>query len=521
MLHKQEHCAWVPTFGQTTTGRFLTLEQQHTTLMMSIDSIRSIYFAQNLRQERKQLQKYCEWETAAKVNPKLIRTVSVQVIEQQMRSYDLLVHMDLITFVTDRGSNFVCALRQFKVLHCVAHRLNNVLKRAFYQQPKKKKREKVTPNKTISKVIIETETTPSKTMKRTTTTTSMQSSPEFILPSYLDVRDEHYDSDSTDTTSDDDDDHHQCIFIDYSTTTIENLPSSAKHVLQTIKDCKSLVTYVKKVSDLSSDHNRFLLSISHLRQVWTVSCKRIWKRWQTRHQLTTNHSLIHGNSSSHQLRFTNHPLSDGCLSATFWRVCTNLANRYGRCCLSERKNTESNESTCPLFIRWSSFSSHGNTSCPKCRKAIRPHCSQFFLAYPSWKKIWSIGRRERNLVRRFASHLHPSEEANDLDLIYMAFVTMLSMSKAFFCFLIVGLKFFSARALQLLSSMFQLDDMHVMGAFLHPNYKSLRSASQTQIDDCHQTCRRLIATTREAVEKFQTSRRMNHNRKNSDYSWNR
>ena len=162
-------------------------------------------------------------------------SVSVQVIEQQMKTYDLFEHMDLITYVTDRGSNFVCALRQFKVLHCVAHRLNNVLKRAFYQQPKKKKREKATPNKTISKVIIETETTPSKTLKRTTTTTSMQSSPEFALPHYPDVIDNHYDSDSTDATSDDDDDDHQYVFIDYSTTTIENLPSSAKHVLQTIQ----------------------------------------------------------------------------------------------------------------------------------------------------------------------------------------------------------------------------------------------------------------------------------------------
>ena len=48
--------------------------------------------------------------------------------------------------------------------------------------------------------------------------------------------------------------------------------------------------------------------------------------------------------------------------------------------------------------------------------------------------------------------------------------------------------------------MFQLEDIHVMGAFLHPNYKALRSASSAQIDNCHQACRSLIAVTSEALE---------------------
>ena len=179
----------------------------------------------------------------------LTRRLSTQVIQEQAKAYDLFDHIDLITFVTDRGSNFICALRQFKVLYCVAHRLNNVLKRTFYQQSKRT-REKPAPNKTVSKVIVETETTPLKEIRKTTTMTSMQSSPEFDLPQYSAPSDDRCDSDSTDTTSDDDDDH-QCTFIDYSMTTLGNLPSSAKHVLQTIKDCKALVTYVKKVNDLA------------------------------------------------------------------------------------------------------------------------------------------------------------------------------------------------------------------------------------------------------------------------------
>jgi hypothetical protein len=102
-----------------------------------------------------------------------------------------------------------------------------------------------------------------------------------------------------------------------------------------------------------------------------------------------------------------------------------------------------------------------------------------------------------NTVYELSSLVH--DECTSLARIHMAFFTMFSSSKLYDCHFISGLKFFSARALQLLNSMFQFDDMHIIGSFLHPNYKSLRSASATQIDECHQTCRRLIATTRERV----------------------
>jgi len=125
-----------------------------------------------------------------------------------------------------------------------------VLKRTFYQQPKKaKKKGKVTPNKTISKIIIETERTPLKTMKKTTTTTtSVEASPEA---DFQYENEENYDDNGSaeETSDDDDDDEDELFLLDYTATTIENLPQSAKNVLQTIKDCKALVRYVKKVSN--------------------------------------------------------------------------------------------------------------------------------------------------------------------------------------------------------------------------------------------------------------------------------
>lgn len=154
--------------------------------------------------------------------------------------------MDSIVFVTDRGSNFVRGVRQFKVVHYVAHRLNNVLKRTFYQLPSRSGKND-TPNKPLSKIIAESQVTPIKFGKKTTTGASISSSPEFDLP-YADEKDDHSETNSGDEISDDDDDDDQCFLVDYTVVTVENLPSSAKHVLQMIKDCKALVAYVKKVS---------------------------------------------------------------------------------------------------------------------------------------------------------------------------------------------------------------------------------------------------------------------------------
>lgn len=56
----------------------------------------------------------------------------MQVIEDGLELYDLKPFMFDIVWVCDRGSNFKKALSRFTVLHCIAHRLNNVLQHTFY-----------------------------------------------------------------------------------------------------------------------------------------------------------------------------------------------------------------------------------------------------------------------------------------------------------------------------------------------------------------------------------------------------
>jgi hypothetical protein len=98
-------------------------------------------------------------------------------LEEQLALFDLHRFMNNIVYVTGRGANFVKSFRSHRVLFCVAHRLNNVLKRCFYQNPTKK--QSVSPGEMYhlsTTSILNSELTPVKT--KTVTTTFANASPE-------------------------------------------------------------------------------------------------------------------------------------------------------------------------------------------------------------------------------------------------------------------------------------------------------------------------------------------------------
>ena len=159
------------------------------------------------------------------------------MLEKELAVFDLQEFMNKITFVSDRGSNFVSALRKFDVLYCVAHRLNNILKRTFFQGLKKKKKN-ITPIKsfTFSTNITAKEVTPTKVGRTTTMTTVL--SPDIFCEA---IDDDNGDSEESSDEEDDDDP------LDYTVATIADLNPATKQVLETINHCKSLVKYAKKV----------------------------------------------------------------------------------------------------------------------------------------------------------------------------------------------------------------------------------------------------------------------------------
>jgi hypothetical protein len=103
------------------------------------------------------------------------------------------------------------------VIYCFAHRINNILKLAFYQNQVKK-----------AKKINKASTTPAKKPQKKT---------QYIC-----------DSSSDTSSSDDDSTTPSPSKYAEANTLLVDLPSKPKEILNTISTCKKLVRHIKVVS---------------------------------------------------------------------------------------------------------------------------------------------------------------------------------------------------------------------------------------------------------------------------------
>ena len=116
-------------------------------------------------------------------------------MENALNQFEI-VDLSEVTFVSDRGTNFLKALKHFQAYSCVAHRLNNIVKHCFFVNEKSKNQED-----------------------------SMDS-----VFGYEDNKVEEDIENSIDTTA------------------LNDVPRRALHILQNVIECKKLVKYVKQVS---------------------------------------------------------------------------------------------------------------------------------------------------------------------------------------------------------------------------------------------------------------------------------
>ena len=131
-------------------------------------------------------------------------------------------------FVIDRGSNLVKALKPCRPLYCYGHRLNNILKRSFFQPNKKNetanvRSRTVQPNKkqrdsdlsiSTSDDDIETVLPIAKRKKKTKVTAEVA----------------------------------QSITTDPRKLELTDMEPAAQKVIETIFNCKKLVKFIKKVN---------------------------------------------------------------------------------------------------------------------------------------------------------------------------------------------------------------------------------------------------------------------------------
>ncbi|CAF1416115.1 unnamed protein product [Rotaria magnacalcarata] len=137
----------------------------------------------------------------------------LNVLEDEMKKFDIF-DLSKTTIVCDRGSNFLKAFQHLYPITCYAHRLNNVLKRSFFQH---EKQPSASSSISIEKSCTSDEpdispyipSKPVKTIKKSIVYT------KTIEKSVI-------------------------------KTKLIDTPSAVHHLIKTIIDCKSLAKFVKK-----------------------------------------------------------------------------------------------------------------------------------------------------------------------------------------------------------------------------------------------------------------------------------
>ncbi|CAF1516085.1 unnamed protein product [Adineta ricciae] len=133
-----------------------------------------------------------------------------------------------LNFVSDRGPNLVKALKPYHPIYCYAHRLNNLLKRSFFQSTQKQKQKETSAS--------EASATSSKTNNEDdSSTSSSEDEIEYSLP--VVTRKKKTKSKVAGA---------QENGVDHMKLQLGDLDPAAKTIIQTIVNCKKLVKYVKK-----------------------------------------------------------------------------------------------------------------------------------------------------------------------------------------------------------------------------------------------------------------------------------
>ncbi|CAF3706922.1 unnamed protein product [Rotaria sordida] len=316
----------------------------------------------------------------------------MKLLRKELLSFGLENYLSDIIFVTDRGSNFVKGLDGFT----------------------EKKNDKNKTTTTTTTVIERIEKTPNKTTKYRTT---IQASPEIDSQMELFDGEDDYETDDSEISDDDD------SITDYSSTTINDLPTSAREILDTIHYCKALANLDRHIqveqedeygSTVDDDSSKTKFSkFTTLHQSSVV-------RWLSLHELLSSIEKAY-----HPLKHILHEKQE---SSRLEKINMNIVSQLIK-----------------FLEPWKYVMNETQLS----------NSPSLFMTLPC------IGYLKQQIIKMER--------------------TMRG-----------GMKLFAKRASQLLESMFKIENLHVMGTFLHPNYKQLRNATQIQIIECHRSCRMAI-----------------------------
>ena len=171
------------------------------------------------------------------------------MLEQHLAEYGI-DDLSMVNIVSDRGSNFVAAFRDFNPLFCFAHRLNNIVKLTFFQNVKKKKKQ--TSNGLTSAATTASDRAnfnernaapPNGNNDLSSEETSEDEEEVNLLPAIPMIRKKRKNKSSLTNNQPE---------SSYKMS-IDDIPLAARSVLNALTKCKKIVKFIKKVRISNTD----------------------------------------------------------------------------------------------------------------------------------------------------------------------------------------------------------------------------------------------------------------------------
>ena len=135
--------------------------------------------------------------------------------------------------MSDRGANLVKALRDYETLFCFLHRINNILKRGFFQLKSKQK-----PSQSSTTAPPPPPVSKSNHDDSCQSASSTEDEEAFVPTLQIKKKKQKKKQETR-------------IPIDPMKLELKDLPLEAQEIIETIEQCKKLVRYIKKVSNVS------------------------------------------------------------------------------------------------------------------------------------------------------------------------------------------------------------------------------------------------------------------------------
>ncbi|CAF3886290.1 unnamed protein product [Rotaria sp. Silwood1] len=346
-----------------------------------------------------------------------------------------------VNIVCDRGSNFVCAFKNFQPIFCYGHRINNIVKICFYQNKTKKKKAAATAVVYDDTPVLDAETTANYNSN------------------------ENYESSADESESSTDDEYNNIVSLpvvrkkksisrkivmvrnELSVSQVkinaDQIPQPAKRVLQILNKCKKVVKYVKKTG-INNDIKE---------QGGVTLHQSCIVRWLSMSNLLE--SLLQSFKSTKRLlvaRKKQSLIND--LDETTIKQLILLLKPF--------------KHTMTLIQTGNAPSLHMVLLCTLILKD----------ALSSYKSLINYKKNYCNSTKNNINdnELEEDEEADELE----------------------GITWFRERLLKLIDELFVLDVRHYCATMLHPKYRLLKNCTEEERSQCHKYVREQLKIIRDS-----------------------